>query len=120
MIPQEAPGTVALHVSNQSFEVSPVDIAISIDGQTIVQGEFDVQGDQPPQHNWHRYDLRIEEGPHELVAKSSKGRAQLRTSFEMPGVQTITIAYWCGRRQPGKESEGYFTIEFGSNQAATM
>ena len=114
------PGTVALLVSNQSFDVNPVDIAISIDGQAVVQGEFDVQGDQPPQHNWRRYDLQLEDGAHALVAKSSKGQAQQHTTFQLPGVRTITIAYWYGRRSARSKSEGYFTVQAGPDQPATM
>ena len=45
---QHMDDNVTLLVSNQSFDIDPVDIEISIDGQAIVQDALDVQGDQLP------------------------------------------------------------------------
>ena len=116
---QDPHGNVTLLISNQSFDVNPVDIKVSIDGQVVVQDKFDVQGDQPPQHNWQQYHLRLEDGPHSLVAKSKKGQAQLHTTFEVVGRHTLTIAYWHGRSAKSKPEE-YFTVESGPRGAATM
>jgi hypothetical protein len=120
MTRQDTHDNVTLLVSNQSFDVNPVDIKVSIDGKTIVKDKFDVQGEQPPQHNWRQYHLRLEDGPHSLVAESKKGRAQLQTPFEVAGQHTILIAYWHGRRSARGKSEGYFTVESGPRQVATM
>jgi hypothetical protein len=111
---------VTLLISNQSFDVNPVDIQVSIDGKAIVADEFDVQGDQPPQHNWRQYDLRLEDGTHELVVQSRKGKAQLDTAFAVAGRHALTIAYWYGRRSPRRKSEGYFTVESRPRPVATM
>lgn len=111
---------VTLLVSNQSFDVNPVDIEISIDGRVVVRGEFDVSGEQPPQHNWARYPMQLEDGSHRLTASSKTGRARLDTNFETPGVRSITVAFWHGRRPPGGDSEGYFTVDTGARPAATM
>jgi hypothetical protein len=117
---QDSHGNVTLLISNQSFDVNPVDIKVSIDGQVIVKDKFDVQGDQPPQHNWRQYHLRLEDGPHSLAVDSKKGQAQLRTTFEVAGRHTLAIAYWHGRRSAKSKPEGYFTIESGPREAATM
>lgn len=120
MTKQDMNANITLLASNQSFDVNPVDIEILIDGRVVVQDEFNVEGDQPPQHNWQQYQLRLDDGSHSLVAKSDKGQAQLKTTFKIPGVQTITVAYWYGRRSARSKSKGYFTVEYGLHQAATM
>ncbi len=117
---QDADGNVTLLVSNQSFDVSPVDIEISIDEQVVVRDKFDVQGDQPPQHNWQQYHLRLDDGPHSLVAKSEKGQAQLHTMFEVAGAHSVAIAYWLNRRSARSKLKGFFTVESEPRQVATM
>lgn len=116
-----AHGNVTLLVSNQSFDHTPVDITVTIDGAAIVRDEFAVAGDQPPQHNWRRYLLTLSDGPHSCVATSARGRARARATLDVAGHQTVYIAYWHGR-QPGERGlpRGYFTIEGGSHRAATM
>jgi hypothetical protein len=120
MTTQESGTNVTLLVSNQSFDINPVDITILVDGQTVMQDEFDVQGDQPPQHNWRRYHLRLDDGLHSLDVVSKKGRAQLHTTCEVAGEPTVTIAYWYGRRSPKSKPKGYFTVEIGPSHVATM
>jgi hypothetical protein len=120
MAAPDAHGNVTLLVSNQSFEINPVDIELAIDGQVVVQDEFDVQGDQPPQHNWHQFRLQLADGPHGLVAKSARGQARQQATFEVPDVQTVAVAYWHDRQGERSEPEGYFTVEFQPGQIATM
>jgi len=115
-----AQGAVTLLVSNQSFDVNPVDIEIAINGTVVMRGEFDVAGELPPQHNWTRYSLPLKDGSHRIDARSETGRARLHANFEVPGVRAITIAFWHGRRPTGSKSEGYFTVDFGARPAATM
>jgi hypothetical protein len=117
---QDADVNTTVLVSNQSFDVNPVDVEICIDGRVVVQDMFDVQGDQLPQHNWQQYHLRLDKGSHSLVARSEKGQAQLNTTFEVPDVHTVTIAYWFGRRSARSMPQGYFTIECGPGQVSTM
>lgn len=111
---------VTLLVSNQSFDVNPVDITVAIDGREVVQDELDVQGDQPPQHNWRQYHLRLEDGPHSLDVRSKKGQAQLHTTFDVAGRHTLGIAYWHGGRPGQGKRGGHFTVESGPRPIATM
>jgi len=120
MTRQDTHDNVTLLVSNQSFDVNPVDIKVSIDGQVIVQDKFDVRGDQPPQHNWRHHHLRLEDGPHSLVVESKKGQARLDTTFRVAGRHTLTIAFWYGGRSVKSKPEGHFTVESGPRQVATM
>lgn len=109
-----------LLVSNQSFDVDPVDIEIRIDGRVVVQDEFRVAGDQLPQHNWQRHEVRLAAGSHRVAATSERGKAHSDATFEMPGIQTVTVAYWHGLRSAAGEPEGYFTIECRPGEVATM
>jgi hypothetical protein len=111
---------VTLLVSNQSFDIDPVDIEISIDGQVIVQDEFDVQGDQLPQHNWQQYHLRLNDGLHSLVVKSEKGQAEQQAKFAVAGAHSCTIAFWYDHRSSRSKPKGFFTVRCGQRQVATM
>ena len=62
-----------LYVSNQSFDIDPVDIEVRLDGQLAVTGDFLVEG----QHSWHRFGLRLAPGPHILEARSEVGDVEL-------------------------------------------
>lgn len=57
---------LTLYVSNQSFDIDPVDIAIYVDDDLAVTGDFLVEG----QHSWHVFDLALEPGNHVLRAVS--------------------------------------------------
>lgn len=112
-------GNVTLLVSNQSFELNPVDIEISIDGEAVVRDTFDVEGDQPPQHNWSRYLLQLEDGRHRLAARAGE-QAELDTEFDVAGKHTIAVAHWYSSRTAGAPPKGYFTFESQARPIATM
>jgi hypothetical protein len=76
--PDEA--DLVLYVSNQSFEDETVRMKVTVDGVTVVDGNFHVEG----QHNWVRYPLRLSPGSHQVVAESDSGAA-LNESFQLPG-----------------------------------
>ena len=40
------------YVSNQSFDLDPVDIDVYVDDVKLITGDFLVEG----QHSWHAYD----------------------------------------------------------------
>ena len=111
---------VHLLVSNQSFDVDPVDIEVTVDGEVVASGGFTVGGDQPPQHNWHRYELRLAAGEHVLVAWSPTDGARSEVRFDVPDVQTVTVAFWHGDRPGGAGRGGFFTVDAGSASPATM
>jgi hypothetical protein len=112
---------VTLLVSNQSFAVDPVDIEISVDGEVVVRETFEVVGgQQPPQHNWREYHLRLEPGTHSLVATANDG-AELETTFVVAGNHTLAVAHWA-HESPADEGEprGYFTLESQPRPIAMM
>lgn len=91
-------GNFVLYVSNQSFEIDPVDIVIEIDGEQIIDGDFDVGN----QHNWKRYVLRLSPGRHTLTARSTDGDATLNESFVASDRRWAVLNYW------------YYTEAYGS------
>jgi hypothetical protein len=104
-------GAVHLVVGNQSFEVDPVDIDVTVDGEVVAEGSFSVGGDQPPQHNWKRYEVDLAPGPHVVVASSPHDGARAELTIDVPAVQTVTVAYW---------RPGFVTVEADDNPPAMM
>ena len=75
----EAKADLVLHVSNQSFDDEEVRLTVRIDGFTVVDGDFHVEG----QHNWVSFPLSLPSGAHEITAESDSA-ATLSESFKVP------------------------------------
>ena len=67
------PGNFSLTVSNQSFDIDPVDILVKIDGITVIDDEFLVK----QQHNYHHFEFLLKPGTHTIYAESNRGNHQL-------------------------------------------
>lgn len=82
---------LVLYVSNQSFEDETVRLKLAVDGVTVVEGDFPVEG----QHNWIRFPLDLSSGTHSLTAESATG-ANLEKSFQVPGDEAryAVVDYW--------------------------
>ena len=117
MLEQDPDGNVTLRVSNQSFDVNPVDIAIAIDGELVVRAEFDVAGEQPAQHNWQTFRYRVPEGRHSLVASSTRGRARLEADVEVKDHVVVAIAHW---DRAGARGDGFFTCHVSAAPTGQM
>jgi len=87
----ETEADLVLYVSNQSFDDDEVDLAVTVDGVTVVDGDFHVEG----QHNLVSFPLSLSAGGHEITAESDSGVA-LRELFEVPRDQTryAVIEHW--------------------------
>ncbi len=83
-------GNFVLFVSNQSQEIDPVDLKVSIDGQVLVDKDFEAQGG----HNYDRLVLRLSPGTHTVIVCSEKGGAGLERSFEVVDKHTLFIDYF--------------------------
>jgi len=75
--PTKFPSTFTLTVSNQSFDIDPVDILVKIDGKTVIDDEFLVK----QQHNYQDFEFDLNPGIHTLYAESIKGKYQLKEKF---------------------------------------
>ncbi|MEZ4360489.1 MAG: hypothetical protein R3B48_09925 [Kofleriaceae bacterium] len=59
-----------LFVSNQSFEMTPVDISVYVDDKLAVVGDFEVGS----QHSWFDFDFQLGAGVHQVRGVTKQGR----------------------------------------------
>ena len=87
----EGQADLVLFASNQSFDEEQVRLTVAVDGVTVVDGDFHVEG----QHNWVRFPLSLSPGDHKITAESDTG-ATLSESFQVPGDKTryAVIDHW--------------------------
>ncbi len=81
---------VVIYVSNQTGEVNPVNIKVSIDQDSILNQDF-LCGTG---HNWSSFKLSLKEGRHQLVVTSSNGDAGLDVVFTVDKPTWLVIDYW--------------------------
>jgi hypothetical protein len=81
---------VVLIVSNQSFDVDPIDLIITIGSDTVVNDTFYVEN----QHNWKVYKAKYNTGLHEIRVKSELGEAKIIDSFFLFYKKYIYVNYW--------------------------
>ena len=79
-----------LYVSNQSFESTPVDIEILLDGQVIVRRNFKVGN----QHEYYTYGFNLSEGSHTIKAKSVTGEVSFEQEFMINKKKWAVLEYW--------------------------
>ncbi len=79
ILTQNEDGNFVLYVSNQSFDITPVDITIHIDGKLAVSSDFEVGS----QHNWIKYIFELAPGSHTLVALSEIGVTEMAEEIEI-------------------------------------
>jgi hypothetical protein len=79
-----------LWVSNQSFDIDPVDIEVRLDGQLAVTGEFLVEG----QHSWHEFAFRLAPGNHTLSAASRAGGANVSQMIDTTFPTYGALDFW--------------------------
>jgi hypothetical protein len=103
LLAQDKNGNFVLYVSNQSFAISPVDIAIYINGDKAISSEFEVKG----QHHWVRHIFSLQPGKHKLKIVSKKGEATLEKEIEVKGKHWAAIDYWY---YPKKDGKKHFTF----------
>ena len=86
-----ADADLVLIVSNQSLDDDEVRLTVTVDGATVVDGDFHVED----QHNWVYFPLGLTAGEHEVIAQSDSG-ATLRESFELPRNRTryAILEHW--------------------------
>lgn len=87
---QEEKGNFALHLSNQSFAVDPVDIKILIDGKIAANQDFFVDD----QHSYTSYRFLLTKGVHKLKIETKKGDATYENSFNITDKHSGIVEYW--------------------------
>jgi hypothetical protein len=101
---------VRIRISNQSFTVSPVDIAVSIDGKQVVSKNFDVGN----QHNFESFWVDLSEGQHKVVLKSEKGKLDRKETITITTkMRWIDVMFWT-------DPAAKFTFELVGEDRPTM
>lgn len=100
-----AAANVVLWVSNQSFADETVRITVRIDDRTVVDQEFDVEG----QHHWIKFPLAADPGPHQFAVTSDTG-ARLVDQLVVPetGPCYGVVNYWWDGEEPDRR---YFDFQ---------
>lgn len=85
-------GDVPFHlvVSNQSFDIDPVDIEVYVDGVHVITGEFEVGS----QHSWFYFDFLATSGARKVRAVSKKGAAELEVVVDLQRERWGVLNYW--------------------------
>lgn len=85
-------GDLALHllISNQSFDLDPVDIDVFLDGKHVVTGDFHVNG----QHTWVPFDFSVPAGHHTLRVEGVGGDVTLNAGFDMSAETWGVLNFW--------------------------
>jgi len=120
ILPQNEKGNLSIHVSNQSYDINTVDINVLIDDKIAIHDDFDVKGNQTPQHNWQQYRFQLENGEHKIIISSLKGNAKFENTFEISGSHVVIIAYWYDPKIQRIAHKKYFTVEFRDKSIAYM
>jgi hypothetical protein len=89
-LPRPDAPTFTLFVSNQSFDLSQVDIEIRLDGQLAVTGDFLFEG----QHTWIPFDFNLAPGPHQLRVASRTAGVTLDEAFDMDARRWGIVSFW--------------------------
>ncbi|HSK03153.1 MAG TPA: hypothetical protein VK932_18000 [Kofleriaceae bacterium] len=89
-LPRPFAPTFTLFVSNQSFDLPQVDIAVELDGQLAVSGDFLVEG----QHTWIQFDFDLAPGSHQLRVKSEDAGVTLDEAFDMDARKWGVVNFW--------------------------
>ncbi len=89
-LPSSVTPEFTLLVSNQSFDLSQVDIRVSIDDQLAVTGDFLVEG----QHTWIPFDFDLAPGAHTLRVTTADANAELTEEFVMDDRKWGVVMFW--------------------------
>ncbi len=98
VLPQTTNGNFVLYVSNQSFDMSPVDITVHINGKKAVSADFAVGNS----HTWVKHTFQLAPGKHKIAAVSQKGSSRIEKEIEVKDKHWVVIDYWF-TKQDGKK-----------------
>ena len=87
-------------MSNQSFDVDPVDIQIYVDDHQVVCDSFRVES----QHTWILFELELDEGDHSLRVVGLDAEIELVDTFEVSNEHWGLVMFWT------EEGRNFFTF----------
>ncbi|HUR25632.1 MAG TPA: hypothetical protein VM327_06435 [Candidatus Thermoplasmatota archaeon] len=113
---EPADPNVHVYTSNQSFDDPTADILVTIDGETVFDGEAKVES----QHNWMLRQAKLAAGRHTVEASERETGARSSESFDVPAGEErwIVVDFWNPLDQgSGREGNGAgFTINISEQQ----
>ncbi len=78
-----------LYVSDQSFDLSPVEIKVYIDDKLVINEDFEVGN----QHNWNEFRFKLSPGSHTIKAVTAEGII-LEKDFTIVARTYGVLNYW--------------------------
>ena len=85
-----------LYVSNQSGDIDPVAVQITLDGEMVVDQEFEYLD----MHNWILFELQVAPGEHEIRAIAPEAGAEMVETFEVDGERWAVVDFWAASDEP--------------------
>jgi hypothetical protein len=81
-----------LYVSNQTNTINPVAVRITLDGEVMVDQEFEFLDG----HNWILLELQVAAGEHELRVFQPETGAEMVETFEVDGERWAVVDFFAG------------------------
>ena len=97
-----AKSNLTMYISNQSLNLTPVDIAVFVDSAEAIRDTFDVKGKRVLQHNWIKYNFKIPIGEHQVNVYSKQGMAEIARKIKVDSVLYINIEYHFSNEYTGE------------------
>lgn len=97
--------SLVLYVSNQCFEIDPVDIIVNINNKQFIGEDFFVQN----QHGWKKFIVKLPKGKHEILIQSKNYDTMLIDEIEIRGNNLwALINFVC----PSEQNTGFLQKKF--------
>lgn len=97
--------SLVLYVSNQCFEIDPVDIIVNINNKQFIGEDFFVQN----QHGWKKFIVKLPKGKHEILIQSKNHDTMLIDEIEIRGNNLwALINFVC----PSEQNTGFLQKKF--------
>ena len=107
-------GNFILYVSNQSFEITTIDILVKIDDVPVLHKYFKVNSGNlfvgRRGHNWKEFRYQLSPGKHRIYAETQKGKAKIDEIFEIKEKNWAVIDFWYSKEQGHKYNKPTFTF----------
>ena len=109
--------SLVLHVSNQCFEIDPVDIRVNINKKQLIDEEFFVQN----QHSWKKFVVKLPRGKHEILIQSKNTDSILFEEIEIRGENLwALIDFVCPSEQNTDSLQKRFIFKTSETQIYLM
>lgn len=107
-IPQVENGNFSIYVSNQSSDLDPVDLKITIDGKPAIKQEFFfINGS-----NHIKFQFQLDNRDHIFSVSSINGNVSKDTTFTLPATPYSLVTFWYIPAHNGYVEYKYLSVQF--------